>query len=221
MDINKQCNITVRKYKKEDRLLIRKIYYDTAFLGESAEQFFYGRDVLSDLFTVYYTDYEPESLFVSEINGEVVGYLTGCKDIKKQKKIFMKKILPSVVIKFLLSRSILSSKNFLFLSNCLLSLFKKELITTDVSKDYPATLHINISSEYRGIGTGRKLIEAYLSYLQDEKIKGVYLTTISYNAVKFFERQGFNILSKKIITCFSYIYPERLYRFVLGKKLTD
>ena len=73
----------IRRYKKEDRELIRKICADTAVMGESIDLFFSNSKFFVDFFTSYYTDVEPQSAFVVECDRKVVGYLLGCTDIKK------------------------------------------------------------------------------------------------------------------------------------------
>ena len=61
----------IRKYKKEDKKSVRRIACDTAFMGEPCEKFFNGRDFLADILILYFTDYEPESCFVAELNDKV------------------------------------------------------------------------------------------------------------------------------------------------------
>ncbi|MCM8777886.1 MAG: GNAT family N-acetyltransferase [Candidatus Omnitrophica bacterium] len=214
--------LVIRKYQEpDDRKFIRRICCDTAFLGGPVEKFFNGREIVADLLTLYYTDYERESVFVAELDGQIVGYLTGCKNIKRQKRIFTTRILPVIAVRFILCDSILKKKNILFLYNCLRSFLKKEFFTTDISSEYPATLHINIDVRYRGIGIGKKLISEYLCYLKKEKIKGIHLTTVSVDAVRFFEKMGFTVLQKKKVSYLSYPDHKKLYRFILSKKLTD
>ncbi|MCM8830376.1 MAG: GNAT family N-acetyltransferase [Candidatus Omnitrophica bacterium] len=212
----------IRKYQEPyDRKFIREICCDTAFLGDPVENFFEGREVVADLLTLYYTDYEPESVFVAELTGQIVGYLTGCKNIKRQKRIFITRILPVIAVRFILSDSILKKKNVLFLYHCILSFLKKEFFTTDVLLEHPATLHINIDRRYRNMGIGKKLVSEYLYYLKNEKVKGVCLATVSVDAVRFFKKMGFTVLQKKKVSCFAYLGYKRLYRFILGRKLTD
>lgn len=210
--------LVIRKYQNADRKCIRRICWNTAYSGEPAEGFFYGREILSDLLTLYYTEYEPESIFIAELDGQIIGYLTGCKDVKKKRRIFITKVIPFITIRFIFSGAILKKKNILFIYSCTLSFLKKEFFTTDFSSEYPAILHINIDAKYRGIGIGRKLIDEYINYLKKEKIKGVHITTVSANAVRFFEKMKFSILETKKV---SYIKCKKSYRFIMGRKLSD
>ena len=72
------ANVKIRPYQKEDKGFIRKISGDTANRGKPVETFFKDREVMEDLLTLYYTDFEPQSSWVAEYEGRVVGYLTGC-----------------------------------------------------------------------------------------------------------------------------------------------
>lgn len=210
----------IRHYKNSiDRNFIRDLCCRTAFLGDPVEKFFIGREILADLLTLYYTDYEPESIFIAETDNRKIGYILGCKNIRKQRKIFLKRILPLIVIKSFLKGVIFKKRNLIFLLNCTNSFIKKELFNPDFSKEYPATMHINIDCIYRGLGIGENLVKEYFDYLKKERIKGIFLTTISDKAVKFFEKMGFVILHKKKISYFDYLGFKGLYKFVLGKKL--
>jgi len=70
--------IAVRPYRDADRDAVRMIAYRTGFMGDPTD--WYWRDFTSfaDIWTSYYTDCEPESAFVAERDGSVVGYLLGC-----------------------------------------------------------------------------------------------------------------------------------------------
>ena len=70
--------VGVRSFVAEDREAVRDISYRTGFMGESAESFWRHRESWADLWTSYYTDREPESLYVATMDDSVVGYLAGC-----------------------------------------------------------------------------------------------------------------------------------------------
>jgi hypothetical protein len=57
---------------------VRDLAFETGFMGEPAG--WYWRDACSfaELWTSYYTDVEPESTWVADGGGIVLGYLTGC-----------------------------------------------------------------------------------------------------------------------------------------------
>jgi len=95
-------DIIIRSYESQDREMIRQIACDTADMGEPVENFFGDREVVGDLLTRYYTDYESESLWVAEYEGKVIGYLTGCLDTHRYFRIMGFCLLPQIIIKSIL-----------------------------------------------------------------------------------------------------------------------
>jgi hypothetical protein len=72
--------VSVRSYAADDREAVQHISYRTGFMGESAQSFWSHKQSWADLWTFYYTDQEPESLYVATMDDTVVGYLAGCMD---------------------------------------------------------------------------------------------------------------------------------------------
>jgi GNAT superfamily N-acetyltransferase len=70
----------IRAYRPTDREAIRRIAFETGYMGDSIAWLWPDRESFADLITRYYTDQEPESIFVAEGDGNVLGYLTGCVD---------------------------------------------------------------------------------------------------------------------------------------------
>ena len=186
--------VVIRQYTTKDRPMIRQISCKTAFMGEPSAVFFDDDEIFADALTVYFTDYEPESCFVAEYDDKVVGYLLGAKDVRRMDKIFTDKIAMPLFIKVLRRGVLIRKKNVKFLSRVILSLVKGEFKTPAFSKDYPATLHININKDCRMAGIGSKLINAYLDYLRAQEVKGVHFATMSDKAGQFFSKLNFQLL---------------------------
>jgi len=219
--ISESKEIIIREYKRNDREAIREIACDTAFMGEPAEKFFTGREFLADFLTLYQTDYEPQSTFIAEKEGKVIGYLSGAKNEKTMDLIFIIKILPIAALKLIFKGYIFKKDNFLFILLNIYSFLKGEFYAPAfIKKDYPAILHINVDKNYRSSGIGRRLIEAYLSYLKKEKIRGVHLTTQSDKSFKFFEIAGFKILYETKRSYFKHIFKKSIKYSYYGKKLS-
>ena len=208
----------VRSFLKSDRDSVRAIAYDTAFMGESADRFFDGREILADFLTIYFTDYEPQSCFVAEMNNNVIGYLLGAKSEKRQNATFIK-IIPRLIIKSFLKGAPFSVNNMKFSFHIFVSALRGEFKFPDCTKLYPALLHINIDKKYRGIGIGRKLIETYVDYLKRENITGVHLITKSENAVNFFKKMGFELFHKTRLSYLRYLLKKDIECYILVKKL--
>jgi hypothetical protein len=69
----------VRRFEARDRAAVRFLCCETGFLGKPIDPVFEDRELFADYLTSYYTDIEPESCFVLEQNGRVVGYLLGSR----------------------------------------------------------------------------------------------------------------------------------------------
>ena len=209
----------IRKFTEADREDVRRISRETAFLGLPSGIFFEDDEVLSDALTLYFTDYEPGSCFVAVEQGKVMGYLIGTKDAKVAEKITSQKINLRLFRKAL-ERGLFFKKNTLrFFIHVLMSLLKGEFNNPDFSKQYPAMLHINIDKDFRGRSVGRRLIEAYLSFLKNEGIGGVHFGTVSEEAKNFFLKLGFETLFKGRRTYLRYYSGKDLPYYIFGKKI--
>ena len=216
-----ESNVNIRKFENRDRGQLRSISHDTAFMGQPASLFFEGREIICDALNLYFTDYEPESCFVAEVNSTVIGYLIGAKNKIAAEKIFQDKIMFHLFWKALKSGVFLKRKNIAFIFSCLKAFFKGGLATPDFTKEYPATLHINISKEYRGQSIGAALIKAYLNYLQQNSVSGVHLATISKAGADFFSKQSFQLLWEGKRPYFRHILHQDVPLYIYGKKLGD
>jgi ribosomal protein S18 acetylase RimI-like enzyme len=67
----------IRPYERRDRDAVRAICFDTGHMGETIASTFADRACWADMLTAYYTDREPESCLVAELDGKVVAYLLG------------------------------------------------------------------------------------------------------------------------------------------------
>lgn len=211
--------VKIRKFEAKDRAVVRQIVYDTAFMGESAGLFFQGQEVISDAFSLYFTDYEPGSCFVAEINHQIAGYLIGAKNKIAAEAVFNGQIALPLFLKALTSGIFLRIKNLKFIFSCLIDLLKNGIKTPDFNQAYPATFHLNIKYDFRGQAIGAKLISAYLDYLKIEKIPGVHLATMSLGAANFFLSQGFGQLYQGKRSYFRNILHRDVPLYIFGKLL--
>ena len=213
--------LIIRPYRQEDRPYVREIAWNTALMGEPASFFFEGKEVFSDFLTLYFTDYEPESCFVAQINGKVAGYLLGTKDSLGLLQTFRDKILFSLLLRAVRKGVFLRKKNLIFFSKFLNGLLRGEFRMPDFSREYPATLHLNLKEEYRGKGCGSKLISVFSDYLLRSGVPGVCLATMSEKGASFFEKQGFRLLHKGKRSYFRHVLDKDVPIYVYGKKLHE
>ncbi len=211
--------VVIRKYQASDRAQVRQICCDTAFMGKPSSLFFDGDDLFADCLTRYFTDYEPESCFVAEKEGKVVGYLIAAKDVSRMGKVFAHKIALKLLARAVFTGVFFRKKNIIFLGNCLRSMLRGEFRQPDVSGEYPATLHINAAEGSRGQGIGSQLIRECLVYLKGEAVKAVHLATMSEEAARFFESSGFTLLFSRQRSYFRHLLDRDFSVYVYGKKL--
>jgi GNAT superfamily N-acetyltransferase len=212
--------LIIRPYRQSDRQAVRQIVWDTAFIGEPADKFFSGEEILADFLTCYFTDHEPQSCFVAESSGRVVGYLIGAKNASSMEAFFCHKILPKLLLKVLLRGIFIRKKNLILAWNFLRSFVVGEFQMPDnILKPYPATMHINLAEGFRGQGAGAKLVSAYLDYLKAAKISGVFLATSSDKAKDFFRRQGFGLIFEGRRSYYRHITANDTPVYIFAKKL--
>lgn len=211
----------VRKYKPGDRADVRHICCETALMGEPLEKFWIGREPFADLWSAYWTDHEPESCFVAEVDGRVVGYLLGCTDTEKQERITFKKMGPGIISKLFTTGSIFNRKTSRYLYQTARSAVRGELKTPNFKKEYPAHLHTNLINGFRGLGLGRELMNQYFSYLRSKRVYKCHLGTTTYNkqAIPFYMKFGFKELYKSPVTMWEGIIDEPVSLLFMGIKL--
>ena len=61
-------NTVFRKYRPSDRAAVRRLCCETGFIGNPIDPVFEDRELFADFLTAYYTDFEPESAFVVEMD---------------------------------------------------------------------------------------------------------------------------------------------------------
>lgn len=210
--------IVIRGFNPSDREGVRDISCRTAFLEKPSGHVFQDDEILADVLTLYFTDYEPDSSFVAAHGDKVVGYLTGAKNVKKMLRVFLCRIMPRLVLKAVKRGVFLKKTNIIFLKRIALSWVKGEFFIPDFSGDYPATLHINIHKDFRGFGTGRALIERYLEFLKKENVSGLHFGVMSDGAKNFFIKMGFKVLFEGKRSYLRSYFEKEVPYYIIGKK---
>ena len=211
-------NIKIRNYQIEDRDIIRKISLESILLGEYKASIF-DDEILADILTIYFTDYEPLSCFVAVKGNQVIGYIMGAQDVRKMRRLMKYKIVPRLIYKALGRRQLLRRNNLILIKNIISSYAKGEFISPDYSKEYPATLHINIRAEYRRQNLGSLLVDYFLDFLKRKNIRGIHFGVMSESAKDFFIKLNFNILFTGKYSFPRYFLGENIPHYILGKQI--
>jgi GNAT superfamily N-acetyltransferase len=188
----------IRKLKSEsDWNAIRAICCETGNAGNPIEP--NRREFFSELWVGPYQKLLPDWTWVATSSqDQIIGYLTGCPDSQwLERARFLKIDLP-------LTWEVLR-KRYPFNNDVKRHLRRQirlekspeqslpDAVKTDLKTLYPAHLHINLTKNARGNGTGRALTETYFQALRERRIPGVHVIC-GKSPVPFYERLGFHAL---------------------------
>ena len=215
--MNTEKAFTIRGYRASDREAVRRLCCDTGFLGERIDPVYEDRELFADFLTTYYTDHEPESSWVIEADGELRGYLLGCrKPLWNQLYSFYQNICLCARALLRYGRYNENSRRFV------------RWVVMNGWREVPAAprrtphFHINLLPEARKIATTRALFSAYFSYLYrngEKRVYGQIVTFESRRGEKMFERYGFKVLNRARITKWDRLHPESVYLSTVIKDL--
>jgi len=214
--------LVIRPYQMKDRNAVLRIGADTAFFGAPIEAYMEDRNIFLEAFYTYYTDIEPEHAWVACADEEVVGFLAGCVDTRLHGKRYGRFILPQLAGNLLCGKFHFGRQSFGYIRGLLGGWLRGEFTHADLNK-YPAHLHINVDSNWRGHGLGQRLMEAYLGQLRKLGVKGVYLDTTSLNEVacRLYEKIGFRLLEARPDRFWSKWFGHPVENLCYGLKLTN
>jgi ribosomal protein S18 acetylase RimI-like enzyme len=210
----------VRPYEPRDRAAVLRIAADTAFFGAPAEAFLDDRRIMQDAFVVYYVDREPEHLWVAEADGEVVGYISGSTG---DRRAAVGKARTAAVFAFrlLTFRYRVGKLTWRYFRRTGGAVLRRDYPHADL-KQYPAELHINLAEAARGLGLGKRLMNACLDQMSGLGVLGIHLNTTSLNAaaVHMYEKMGFQLLGRKRTRLWKPWLPDlEVENLVYGKRL--
>ena len=208
---------TIRGYQASDRDAVRELCCRTGFLGNPVDPVYEDRDLFADFLTTYYTDHEPESSFVLEVDGELKGYLLGSrKPLLNQLYSFQQNIV--LFLRALLRYPRYNRCSRRFIRWMIMNGWRE----VPVAPARMPHFHINLLPEARKMSTTRALMSAYLSYLYrcgEKQVYGQIVTFESRRGEKMFERYGFRVMNRAEITKYRAFYPESVYLSTVIKNL--
>ncbi|HPG91912.1 MAG TPA: GNAT family N-acetyltransferase [Clostridia bacterium] len=171
----------IRQYKQTDKANLQNICVETTLFPKTEKV----RKWLPIAYNDYYTEKQSEYVFVcADDSDKAVGYVLCAPDEKPFLESMFSEYLPKI-------------KKISFLAYALL---KREFSIIDKHyENYPAHLHIDILPDFQRMGMGRKLIDALMQKLRENKIRGVKLSCSvkNKNAIAFYRKYGFSELGKQ------------------------
>ncbi len=186
-------SVAIRPYEGRDRAAVRHVCHVTGYMGEPAAWMWRDVESFADLFTSYYTDAEPQSALVVDLDGVVAGYLLGCVDSTtawNPASIFGRHFVRRG-IGFRPGTAGMVWRSF---GDVAVAAVRRRLPPVTFSDErWPAHLHIDLLPQARGLGVGAMLVRRWLDSLRAGGVPGCYLETLGENhgAIAFFESTGF------------------------------
>lgn len=183
----------IRPYRPSDREGVRRVCFETGYMGDPVAWQWRDRESFADLFSGWYTDEAGADALVAVDDDEVVGYLLGCRDSRA---------VPGpgrLAVRHLVGRGLLlrpGTARVLWrtIADVAVATARRRLPLGEVVDDrWPAHLHIDLLPAARGRGLGRELMTRWLDVLRADGIAGCHLTTWAENddAIAFFTAVGF------------------------------
>ena len=214
--------LLIRPYQPKDRESVFRIAADTAFFGAPIEAYMEDREIFLDAFYAYYTDLEPEHAWVACAEDGVVGFLTGCVDGRVHDRKFRRTILPRLIGNLLRGKYQFGKRSLGYLAGLVGGVLRGEFTHADLVS-YPAHLHINVDSAWRGRGLGQRLMETYLQQLRGLGVPGVYLETTSLNEVacRLYEKMGFRLMNVRPDRFWAKWFGQPVENRCYGLKVSD
>lgn len=180
---------TIRTYRETDRDELRTLFARVGDDSPTASLWGHTESEAA-IYLDPYLELLPDSVFLAEIDGALVGYLTGCPDGAAFPS--ESKRMGDAIRRH---RLITKRGPAAFFARSLADLLVAKLRRRPTAGDFadprwPAHLHINVAPEARGTGAADGLMRAWLDRLGST---GCHLQTLKENvrATKFFERMGF------------------------------
>ena len=210
----------IRSYAISDRPAVRYIYgMDEFARPRLLHKYPRYAEYLADEMS-YYPDYEPESLFVAEVEGQVVGALLGAVNTARFELYYHRYVRP-----LLRKRTLSGTYGWPgWLPAVLRTAWaEREVKAPSIDRQqYPAHLHIGLLPAWRRQGLGTDLMAHYAAYLRQRGVPGYHLYASSFHplGVAFYDKLGLDLLGQfdwRLHTGFEWLaVTERIY----GMKLT-
>ena len=176
----------IRQYRDKDRDEIRTIAAATASGYPRADL-----QLVADLLTEYYVNYEPENTLIAETSGDVVGYLSGCVNTGKCRKVKGTIIIPRAITRAII-RGEVGWREIKYLGSFIRVTIRGG-IRNNPPPGYPAHFHINVKDGFRGKGIGSELVTSFLDLLSGTGVEGVHVRVrqSDMKTIRFFKSFGF------------------------------
>lgn len=170
---------TIRDYRPEDRAAVRRICFETGMMGDTIAPQYSDEESFADMVTAYFTDKEPESAVVAEMDGQVVGYMLSCRDARKvwdPGGIALR----HAITRLLPFRPGTAAFYWRGLWDMVVDLFRNKKPKIDLEK-YPSQTHNNLLAHARGSSAGAEFFFHIFDKLKRAGSPGVHGEALAEN----------------------------------------
>jgi len=203
--------IRVRPYRPEDHSIVRRICADTGFLGTPIDPVFEDRELFADYLTGYYLRFEPDAALVCEVDGEVRGYLLGCRrPLINQAYHAIANVSVATRAVYRCYRVPYGAASRAFLRWVALNGWRE----VPAAPHFTPHFHINLLPDARSVRSTRLLIQAFLEFLHRHGHKLVYGQMVTYETRRtreLFARYGFRVTDRVEVTKFRKSFSGRVF----------
>lgn len=191
-------SFVIRPFQPTDSTVVRAIACQVAHRGEPAHDKYPSSDILADLLTGYYVEFEPEHIVLIEVDSQVVGYVMGTMDNRRYGLANTFIILPRLFIKALWKGEIFRPSTWLWFKDILINWRRLIFWRKTSFNSHEGHCHIGVVKEHRHKQLGHHLMEAFLDLAKQNKVTMLMASVHSENAsaARFFESLGFNLVHR-------------------------
>jgi len=210
----------IRPYRQEDRQRLIDICCDCAFLGEPIDQIFMDREWFGSVVILPYLILEPEHTWVAEVDGEVVGYLTG--SIQPLFGYFRAQLVVMQVSQLAMNLFLGQYDTHPRSKQFAQFVMQKGLLQIPSHPGNTSHFHFNVQRPYRGEGIGKKLLAAFETLLRLEELHQYYAEVMSSSAWRresYFKDLGYEIYDRVQTTVFETELETPLYILCVLRRL--
>jgi len=197
------AQVRIRAYVESDRPAIRRLCWETGFLGGPIDPVFQDRELFADLFTAAYLEHEPHWAVVAELDHRIVGYLLGstCPHFDF---ILMREGLPiaaKMLFRLLTGRYAGHPRSARFVVWLLTVAYHEQ----PKHPPHAAHFHFDLQDRFRGLGIAQRLWRWYEKRLRSVGVKECYGAFFSHPERRpetVYQRYGFRVFDRKPTTLF-------------------
>jgi GNAT superfamily N-acetyltransferase len=209
--------VVIRTVREADRGALREICRQTGLSGDPVWLYFEDADVLTAIFVDYYVDHEPDTFFVAEVDGRVVGYQLVCPDTRRKRRIMMKSVYPRLVFRVawkVITGQYRDPATYHSLRWFITRSFRERFsIPLD---DYPVHGHFNVKAEFRNRGIGRLLGNAAVAHCVEHDFGGNHIIIREPEGEErlsrfYAEKRHYQVLEKRRFTLWDRPTGKRWY----------